>query len=107
MNFITGEIREDCFVAPGLVWPLAERLRSGPATLGVRPEFVRPDAKGRLRAEVVRDEYQGACRYIHLQAECGRLVMRVADQERMTVGASLGLDFVRVLLFDPTSGKRL
>ena len=107
MNFITGEIREDCFVAPGLVWPLAERLRPGPATLGVRPEFVRPGAKGRLRAEVVRDEYQGACRYIHLQAECGRLVMRVADREGMAVGASLGLDFARVLLFDPVSGKRL
>lgn len=107
MNFVTGEIREDCFVAPGLVWPLAERLRSGPATLGVRPEFVRMAAKGRLRAEVVRDEYQGACRYIHLQAECGRLVMRVADRERMAVGASLGLDFDRVLLFDSASGKRL
>ena len=107
MNFITGEIREDCFVAPGLVWPLAERVRSGSATLGVRPEFVRPDAKGRLRAEVVRDEYQGACRYIHLQAECGRLVMQVADRDREAVGASLGLDFARVLLFDPASGKRL
>ena len=50
--------------------------------MGVRPEFVRLNAdEGRLRAEVVRDEYQGACRYIHLQAECGRLVMRVADRE--------------------------
>ena len=63
--------------------------------------------KGRLRAEVVRDEYQGSCRYIHLQAECGRLVMRVADREREAVGAALGLDFARVLLFDPASGKRL
>ena len=107
MNFITGEVREDCFVAPGLVWTLAEQVRPGPATLGVRPEFVRPAAKARLRAEVVRDEYQGACRYIHLQAECGRLVMRVADRERVAVGAALGLDFARALLFDPTSGKRL
>ena len=107
MNFITGEIREDCFVASGLIWPLAELMRPGPATLGVRPEFVRPAAGGRLRAEVVRDEYQGACRYIHLQADCGRLVMRVADRERVAVGAALGLDFARVLLFDPTSGQRL
>ena len=107
MNFITGEIREDCFVAPGLVWPLAEPVRPGTATLGVRPEFVRATAKGRLRAEVVRDEYQGACRYIHLQAECGRVVMRVADRERVAVGTAVGLDFARVLLFDPTSGKRL
>ena len=52
MNFITGEIREDCFAALGLVWPLAERLRPGPATLGVRPEFVRPADEARLRAEV-------------------------------------------------------
>lgn len=105
MNFIAGEIRADCFVAPGLVWPLAEQVRPGPAALGVRPEFVRPAAKARLRAEVVRDEYQGACRYVHLQAECGRLVMRQAARER--VGVALGLDFARVLLFDPASGKRL
>ncbi len=107
MNLITGEIREDCFVAPGLVWPLAERLRSGPATLGVRPEFVQPAATGRLRAEVVRDEYQGACRYIHLRAECGRLVMRVAEPAGVAVGTALALDFTRVLLFDPTTGQRL
>ena len=56
---------------------------------------------------MVRDEYQGACRYIHLQAECGRLVMQVADRDRAAVGTALGLDFARVLLFDPTSGKRL
>ena len=66
------------------------RLRPGAATLGVRPEFVRPAAKGRLRAEVVRDEYQGACRYIHLQAECGRLVMRVADRDRDGCGRVFG-----------------
>ena len=30
----TREIREDCFVAPGLVWSLAEQVRLGPATLG-------------------------------------------------------------------------
>ena len=107
MNFISGEVREDCFVALGLVWPLAERVRPGPATLGVRPEFVRPADEARLRAEVVRDEYQGACRHIHLQAECGRLVMRVADREWVAVGAALGLDFAQALLFDPTSGKRL
>ena len=82
-------------------------MRSGPTTLGMRPEFVRLADTARLRAEVVRDEYQGACRYIHLQAECGRLVMRVADREGVAVGASLGLDFDRVLLFDPASGKRL
>ena len=91
----------------GWSWPLAERVRPGSATLGVRPEFVRLATKARLRAEVVRDEYQGVCRYIHLQAECGRLVMRVADRERVAVGTALGLDFDRVLLFDPTSGKRL
>ncbi len=107
MNFISGAIREDCFVAPGLVWPVAERLRSGPATLGVRPELVRPAATGRLRAAVVHDEYQGACRYIHLQADCGRLVMRVADRERVAVGTAVGLDFARALLFDPASGQRL
>lgn len=107
MNFIAGEVRAGCFVTRGLNWSLAEPVRSGPATLGVRPEFVRPAAKARLRAEVVRDEYQGACRYIHLQAECGRLVMRVPARQRMDVGAALGLDLDRALLFDPTNGKRL
>ena len=107
MNFIAGEVRGDCFAARGLVWPLVEPVRPGPATLGVRPEFVRPAANAGLRAEVVRDEYQGACRYIHLRAECGRLVMRVPARQRLAVGTSLGLDLDRVLLFDPTSGERL
>ncbi|MEE3259860.1 MAG: ABC transporter ATP-binding protein [Candidatus Latescibacterota bacterium] len=109
MNFIAGQVSAGRFVAPGLNWALDEELRSGPLTLGVRPEFVRVDNEGLLHAEVVLDEYLGSSRNVHLQAECGRLVMRAKDEARFAVGAEVGVDFVRArtLFFDPISGERL
>jgi len=108
MNFIAGEIGGGQFTAPGLVWTL-DNLRSGPAVLGVRPEFVQPTEGPCLRARVILDEYLGACRHIHCEAECGRVVMRVEDGDSFLVGAEIGLDFVReqVLFFDPVNGERL
>ncbi|MBL8843013.1 MAG: ABC transporter ATP-binding protein [Planctomycetes bacterium] len=84
-------------------------LREGPATLGIRPEFVRLAAAGPLRATVVLDEYLGASRCLHLDTPCGPLVARVAPEAGAAIGATVALDFspAHVRLFDPESGARL
>jgi len=109
MNIIDGEIADGRFVAPGLELVLDGQVRPGPITFGVRPEFVRAVADGPLRATVKLDEYLGASRNIHLEAECGRLVMRAEDERRFEVGTEVGLDFApaHLLFFDPVSGARL
>lgn len=109
MNFIEGEISAGRFVAPGLNWALDDEMPPGSITLGVRPEFVQVDDEGVLRAEVVLDEYLGSSRNVHLQAECGRLVLRAGDETRFAVGAEVGVSFLRerTLFFDPASGERV
>ena len=108
MNFIEGEICEERFVAEGLSLPLPTVLKPGPATLGIRPEFIRPDENG-LRGKVLMDEYLGSCRNVHLQTECGRMVMRASDEMAFAAGAQIALAWApeRMLFFDPQTGVRL
>jgi len=120
MNFLDGAIaRHDGalrFVAKdGVELPLpaprgaATPPREGPATLGVRPEFVRLDARGALRGEVVLSEYLGSARCLHVQTACGPLVARVGPDDDAAAGATVALAFdaAHVRLFDPTGGARL
>jgi multiple sugar transport system ATP-binding protein len=109
MNFIEGEVQGGHFAAAGFEWKLEREMRPGKTTLGVRPEWVRCETGGTLRAEVVRDEYLGSCRNIHLQAECGRLVMRAEAEVAFAPGTRLELGFAssRVCFFDPESGVKL
>ena len=83
--------------------------RAGPATLGVRPEFVRLDPASTLRGEVLLSEYLGASRCIHVQTASGTLIARVAPEITVPTGSAVGLAFdpARVRLFDPASGARL
>ena len=109
MNFVEGEVRDGRFVAEGLEFGLPREVRPGRATMGVRPEFVRGDADGILRAEVVMDEYMGGCRNIYLEAGCGRLVMRSRSEDSKILGEELALNFdpEHVRFFDPETGKGL
>ncbi|MBM4015365.1 MAG: ABC transporter ATP-binding protein [Planctomycetes bacterium] len=121
MNFLDGTIEHAAgaarFVPTGGATPLPlpaalAAVRSGPATLGVRPEFVRlvaPETPGALRGEVVLTEYLGASRCVHVQTACGALVARV-EPERTAAAASavaLAFDATHVRLFDPDGGARL
>ena len=109
MNCFEGEVRQGAFAAAGLEMPLAQKVRPGRAILGVRPEFIRPDTSGVLRAEVIMDEYMGSCRNVYLEAACGRLAMRGEREGRWAPGEHLvlGLDPEHVLFFDPETGRRL
>lgn len=109
MNFIAGEIRDGKFAAPGLILSLQAAMRPGPVILGIRPEFIRATAEVMLQGEVIMDEYLGCYHNVHLQTECGRLVLRADDEASFAVGAQIGVQWVpeRTLFFDPASGQRL
>ena len=83
--------------------------RTGPATLGVRPEHVRADEGGFLCGRVALSEYLGSHRYVHLDTRIGRLVMRVRTGQRFHFDDLLQIDFDRqhVRLFAGPDGQLL
>ena len=109
MNFIEGTLEAGDFVAAGLRLPGVVAEGAGAATLGVRPEFVRLDDGGPLRGAVVLDEYMGACRNVHIDTDCGRVVARLEGGQALAPGARVGLAFAagRTRCFDPASGEAL
>lgn len=100
MNFISGSVLgNDRFrVEPGAVeLPFAPKSTHAGSdrgvVLGIRPEFLRLSNEGPLRARVIADEDLGASRALHLDSECGRLVARVAAEERGRRGEEVRVDF--------------
>lgn len=99
MNFIDGEFvweegQSSFIAADGAVkYPLERPLAPGKGVLGVRPEFVRVEAAGTVVGEVVMDEYLGSCRNIHVHTACGRLALRVGDDQRFGLGERVALNF--------------
>ena len=85
--------------------PLAAPSPPGPATLGIRPEYVRADAAGPIAGEVVLDEYLGSHRYTHVKTPHGRIVLR--SQTSHHVGSPIRLSFHLpcLHLFDQATGK--
>jgi multiple sugar transport system ATP-binding protein len=110
MNFIEGTIESRGDVSlfapkvPGVTIALAAMTAVGPATLGIRPEYVRVDDRGAISGEVVLDEYLGSHRYIHVKTPVGRVVMRsqVSHPVGSTVCLALNLDALHV--FDQGTG---
>lgn len=114
MNFMEGMLESSAgqshFTArdSSVRIPLGEAaVSSRPITLGVRPEYLRPDPAGPISGSVVLDEYLGSHRYTHLQTASGRVVMRSSSQHRVGEQASLGLSLEHVHLFDSSTGRNL
>lgn len=111
MNFIEGtvEVRGDLsvFIAsvPALTIPLPARSAVGPATLGIRPEYVRADDRGPIAGEVVLDEYLGSHRYVHFKTPFGRIVMRSATSHAVGATARLALNLDALHVFDRETGQ--
>ena len=119
MNFAAGEIGGEPPVFTGALdgdgsgrFPV-KGGRPGPVTLGVRPEFLRPDPAGPVPAAVVVDELLGRHRNLHLDTPLGRLIMRLGGEaaetpeyrpgERLTVA----LDRDHLRFFDSNTGCRI
>jgi multiple sugar transport system ATP-binding protein len=99
----TGRVRFDVAVEG------AARVSSGQATLGIRCEHVHEDPGGPIVGRVVTEEYLGSARNVHVEAACGRLVMRTDAASPCGRGAEvrLHLDPSQVSIFDGATEARL
>lgn len=98
MNLFEGEIaagkRHD-FVPRNASMPLrlAERYPPGPASLGIRPEFVTVRPDGEVDGRVVMSEYMGSTRFIHLDTTLGRIISRAKPDISVTIGDTVNIAF--------------
>ncbi len=78
----------------------------GELAFGVRPEHVRLSEHSSYRAEIVTSEYLGTTQIVTLQSRYGYVKARVASDQVIRVGETVGLDFnaAAVTLFDNRSG---
>jgi multiple sugar transport system ATP-binding protein len=81
--------------------PVPRASRAGSATLGIRPEHIHEDPGGSVAGRVVTEEYLGHASNVHLDTDCGRLVMRGGAAETRPRGAALRLrlDPERISIF--------
>jgi len=106
---LEGEVGDGCFRTGGLELTLQYPVRPGKTIMGVRPEFIWVGEEGILMGEVVMNEYMGACRIVHLETTCGRLVMRGEANGSLALGERVGLGFDQhhVRFFDSSTGQGL
>ena len=119
MNFIRGELagsggRGLFMSGQGRVRldvPLdaSTRVSSGDATLGIRCEHVHEDAVGPIAGRVVTEEYLGNARNVHVETDCGRLIMRTDASSGRSLGRDvrLRLDPAEISIFDARTEVRL
>ena len=121
MNFLPGAVERDAAGAgarfrlaagaAAATVALPAGVRAGPATLGVRAEFVGvgPAEAGELPGTVAVNEFLGAARLLYVDTPAGRVVARVGAGAAWRPGAVVGLKFdpARLRLFDPASGVAL
>ena len=119
MNFIPGEVAaadgRGLFVSKEgqvrIEVPLeaTARASAGHAMLGVRSEHIHEDADGPIVGRVVTEEYLGNARNVHVDAACGRLVIRDDAASPRARGAELRLrlDPSQVSIFDGATEARL
>ncbi len=114
MNLLNGTLSSNAeqteFQAQGgkLRLPLGRAVTSAqPVTLGVRPEYLRPEQDGPIVGQVILDEYLGSHRYTHLQTEGGRVVMRGNAPHAVGECLRLAARLEQIHLFDSRTGRSL
>jgi multiple sugar transport system ATP-binding protein len=106
MNFIEGRAEGSNFVPNNTETAIPiSPTQPGPATLGIRPEYVRADDSGPISGEVVLDEYLGSHRYTHVKTPFGRIVMRSHGVHPVGSAARLSLNLASLHIFDRATGK--
>ena len=113
MNFLQGEIAQGALAIPALTNPpvLDVRLPSGGTgiELGIRPEHLRIDPRGRgFRLHLI--EKLGGVSFAYLHATTGeRLIVAEDGDSKLSDDMDVGITFdpARAFLFDASSGQRL
>lgn len=119
MNFITGELRGNQFIAPGTQLTVPEgKLKmlngrpDGPITLGIRPEdmhdeplFLSAAPENTVHCEVLVAELTGAEYMLHTTIGGQNVIARVnaRTQYQLHAKIELGLDLSKAHLFDPVT----
>lgn len=98
----------------GVPLSLPPEAAAGPVTtstptLGVRCEHIHEQPEGPIRGRVLTEEYLGNARIIHVEADCGRLVVRTDASVPRPLGSDvrLGFDPAQVSVFDGATDSRL
>ena len=88
---------------------LREALAHEEAVLGARPEHIRLSDSAALRGQVFGVEYMGARQLLTVDTAAGRLKVRAPNDQRASVGETVGLDFRSdaLVLFDGRSERAL
>jgi multiple sugar transport system ATP-binding protein len=78
-------------------------------TIGIRCEHVHEHPDGPIRGRVLSEEYLGNARIVHVDAECGRLVVRTDAARSRSPGSEIRLSFdpSEISVFDGTTEARL
>lgn len=82
---------------------------TGSAMLGIRCEHIHEDPQGPITGRVLTEEYLGNARIIHVESDCGRLVVReeVASTRPRGAEIRLSLDLAQISVFDSATEARL
>lgn len=88
---------------------LYEEVSAREVALGVRPEHVRLDDDGGYRGRIDASEYLGTTQIVTLQTSNGVVKARIPAAKQVTIGETVGVDFVTetLSLFDAGSGRAL
>ena len=109
MNLIEGQIGSEtptAFTTANSEIAITETSHTGPTTLGIRPEFIRPSEKG-LPAQVSIVEFHGSHQYVHLDTPAGNLIMRTAVNQTPPLHENIHIELApeHIRLFDTLTGQ--
>jgi len=113
MNFFEGEVGGGkARLSGGAGLPLAAGAPAGPATVGCRPEHLKPARSGGpLVGRVLLIEELGASRLVHVDGPSGRFIANVPTEADLAISPEDSVGFVveaaHVHLFDRSEGRRL
>jgi multiple sugar transport system ATP-binding protein len=73
--------------------PTIEKLKPGSVTLGIRSEYLIPDAEGPIEGQIVLVEHLGAFAMVYINTSWGRLVMRAPSVVDYEPGAPIRITY--------------
>lgn len=98
MNLVEGEILRNGQTVfrpnhSGIRIPCPASAETGPATIGIRPEYLRLDPQGPVPGVVAITEYMGSADFIHVETAFGRIVIRSDSKAGVHAGDTVKINY--------------